>query len=425
MLIRHREGLSFYLQVPVKKIIELTLQELYNKPKITPSVEEAIRQKEDFSFIQPEYCEKICRLKCKSYRNVRLTPQEVDVLIIQDHRAFTDRYKKGEMLERTYRSIIEDLARRNLEGLSFRITSALKCDLEQEDLTKGNKPPSVTTQSKCHPYLQKEIELAKPKIIISLGNNATKALGLKKSNYTNRGEILGNVVLTLHPKITTMIRQNKSGAMWGPDYWKVIDHDFAKAGRIARGELRVPTLEEGIERNRPNLFIARTLEDVRNAAIELQSLPKNKLLSYDTETTSLDRYSADARILCVQFGYRLSSGLIRAIVIPLWHRANKAYDPAEAWAYIAPILENENPKIGHNIKFDILFTFVITGTRIKNVISDTMLILHNLNSGAQGTFGLKVAVWDYLADLGIGGYEDRLPKLSKKMKIEEEVMEDE
>lgn len=411
----------------MKKIIELTLQELYNKPKITPSIEEAIRQKEDFSFIQSDYCAKVCRLKCKSFTSVNLNHTEVDVLIVQDHRAYDDGYKEGTKLERTYRSILEELGRRNLQNLSYRITSALKCDLQSSDLTKGNKPPSVSTQSKCHPYLKKEIELAKPKVIISLGSNATKALGIKnKSNYTNRGEIVGNVVLTLHPKITTMIRQNKSGKMWGSDYWKVIDHDFAKAGRIARGALIIPLLSQAVENQKKNIVIARTLEQVKQLARELLHLPKTKLLSFDIETTGLDRYAENAKLLCIQFGYRVEPGVIRVIVFPLWHRENKGYNPNEAWSFIVPILEGENPKIGHNIKYDVLYTHATTGVRTRNIMSDTMLVLHSLNSGAQGTFGLKIAVWDYLPDLGIGGYEDVLPKLTKPKHIdEEEVTEDE
>lgn len=414
----------------MKKIIELTLQELYDRPKITPSIEEAIRAKEDFTFIQPTYCEKVCKLKCKSYNNIVISNQEVDVLIIQDHRAFNDGYKEGAKLERTYRSIIEELCKSNLQGLSYRITNSLKCDLQSQDLTKGNKPPTFTTQAKCHPYVKREIEVTRPKVVISLGTNSTKAIGIKnKSNYTNRGEVIvvegvGQVVLTLHPKVTTMIRQNSSGKMWGPDFWQIINNDFAKAGRIARGELVVPSTSEGIERQKRNLFITRNIHDVVQAVKELLSLPPTKILSYDIETTGLDRYAADAKILCVQFGYRLPSGAIRAIVFPLWHRENKGYNPDEAWNHIAQILVGPNPKIGHNIKFDVLYTYVATLIRVANVMMDTMLALHNINSGVQGTYSLKIAVWDHLTDLGINGYEDLLPKLTKQSKTEEEVIED-
>ncbi len=408
----------------MKKTIELTLQELYNKPKITASVEEAIRAKEDFSRIQFEYCSKVCKLKCKSFESVTIDTSPVDVLIIQDHNAYNDGYKDGTRIEQTYRGIINILCQRNLKGLTYRVTNSVKCSIKEEDLTRGRKPPSTVVQSKCHPYLRREIELCQPKAIISLGTNSTKALGIPhKSNYTNRGEIVnGNVVLTLHPKVTTMIRQNSSGKMWGSDYWSIIDNDFAKAGKIARGELIIPPLGQAIEQQKNFIEIARSIEDVRRFIDEINNLPSNKVISFDTETTGLDRYASDAKIICIQFGYRQTDGTKKALVIPLWHRENKAYNPDEAWHYVALVLESERPKIGHNAKYDILYVYVTTGVRVKNLIADTMLALHNLNSGVQGTYGLKDSIWDHLPDMGFGGYESLLPKLDKK---EDEETEDE
>jgi hypothetical protein len=42
-----------------------------------------------------------------------------------------------------------------------------------------------------------------------------------------------------------------------------------------------------------------------------------------------------------------------------------------------------------------------------------MLILHNINSGLNKNYGLKRAVWDWIPHTGLGGYEDKLPKLTK------------
>lgn len=402
------------------KIKDLSLEELYTKPKITPSIEAAIISKEDFSHIQPNYCDKVCKLKCKNYENVELDHREVDVLIIQDHDAYKDGYKDAERVERSHRAILTELCRRNLQGLSYKITNVLKCQIEEEDLSRGHKPPTTAVQLKCAPYLKKEIELSKPRVIISLTNNATKVLGLKKSNYTNRGEIHGNIVLTLHPKIALMIRQNSSGKMWGSDYWEVIDRDFNKAGRMAKGELNVPELDSAIERHKTSLLITRSLEDVRTASNEILSLPLTRIISFDTETTGLDPWDREAKLLTIQFGYRLPTREIRSIVIPLWHRENKNYDPNVAWQMIIPILEGSLPKIGHNVKFDVLYIYATTGIRVKNIVYDTMLILHNLNSGIQGNYGLKRAVWDHLPESGLGGYEDKLPNLTKIKEQEEE-----
>jgi hypothetical protein len=54
---------------------------------------------------------------------------------------------------------------------------------------------------------------------------------------------------------------------------------------------------------------------------------------------------------------------------------------------------------------------------------DTLLVLHSLDSGAQGTYSLKTAVWDIVPWTGLGGYEDLLPKLTKNAPEEGEETE--
>jgi uracil-DNA glycosylase family 4 len=394
------------------KTTDLSLEDLYAKPKITPSIEAAIILKEDFTEIQSNYCDKICRLTCKSYAAVDLNHDEVDIMILQDHNAYDDGYKEGYKIEQTHRRILSELAKQHFDGLSWKISNVLKCNLDRQDLVK-NKPPTVVKQLKCAPYLLKEIQLSKPRVIVSLTSNATKALGIRKSNYTNRGEIHGNVVLTLHPKVTMMIRQNSSGKMWGPDYWEVINRDFEKAAKMAHGKLKIPDLDEAINREKENIHIAKSIDDVKEFARIIASQPASKIRSFDTETTGLDPLSEDAKLITIQFGFRDADGRVHAYVFPLWHRDNIWYNPDEAWnTYIKPLLEDDSPKVGHNVKFDVLYIFFTTGVRVKNIVFDTMLILHNINSGIQGNYSLKRAVWDWLPESGLGGYEDKLPTLS-------------
>jgi hypothetical protein len=411
------------------KIKDMSLVDLYARPKMTTAIEAAIKEKEDFSRIQPEYCSKVCRMKCKSYTAVSLAHTEVDVLIIQDHKATKDQYKDAEKLEKANRGVLDELCRENLSGLRYRLVDLLKCPITERDMTRGNKPPTTVTQLKCSPYLLEEIRRSKPKVIVSLGGNTTKALGLKKSNYNNRGEIhqteFGPVVLTLHPKVTLMIRQNASGKMWGPDYWDVINRDFKKAGMMARGEMKVPTLDESIETYKEVIYVARSLEDVAGMMTDLMALDKNHVVSFDTETTGLDPWSNDAKLITIQFGFRNSKGQLISFVIPLWHRDNTWYNPDEAWKHVAPFLVGDQPKVGHNSKFDVLYIYATKKVRVNRIVFDTLLVLHNLNSGIQGNYGLKQAVWDWIPETGLGGYEERLPKLTKVKDDEEEESEEE
>ena len=414
-------------------LTKLSLSELYAR-KITKSVADLIIEKDDFSKISKNWCDKACTLTCKNPSDLLINTDPSDVLIIQDYRAFDDvKFKKsGQRIEQSNRSIINFIARTafNSSDISFKITDLMKCGIQTPDLKKGKAPTDVTVQ-KCKPYLLNEIERLKPKVIISMCTSVTKALGLKASNYTDRGAIVEYkgipVVITLHPRILLMLRQNSSGKFWGPDFYSVILRDFRKATSLIKGEYGVPNLDESLDIYRRYIRIARDIEQVQVFCDELKrEAARGAVLSYDIESTSLNPRSPGSKILTAQFGYKDCNNFYNAIVFPLWHRENNGYDPADAWALIAPILLDEKIKIiGHNIKFDVLYTYFTTGVRIKGVLFDTMLLLHSVNSGLQGMYGLKRAVLDWLPETGLAGYEDKLPKLSKSKDESEEEDESE
>jgi DNA polymerase I-like protein with 3'-5' exonuclease and polymerase domains len=222
-----------------------------------------------------------------------------------------------------------------------------------------------------------------------------------------------------------MIRQNASGAMWGNDYFEIIRRDFEKAARIVRGELVMKDLQASIEEQRKNILIARSLDDVRAIVQKIISLPEGYIVSVDTETTGLDGMAEDARLLTIQFGWKDEGGVYVAGVIPLWHRENNRYKAEDAWALLVPILVSERIlKVLHNAKFDILYIYHTTGVRLKGVEFDTMLMMHAISSGEQGCYSLKTAMWDWAPDLGIAGYEDLLPKLTKRKKVDGDAIEE-
>lgn len=410
------------------KLTTLTLEELYAKEKKSKATEIAIIAKENFDKINPRYCEGVCKLKCKAYNGVNLLHSQVDVLIIQDHQAPAGKWDRSVgQQEKIQQEVLNFVCQEaGLVGLTYRLVNLTKCAPDERDFPNG-KPPTQTVLTKCFPYLHAELARAKPKVIISLGTATTKALGLKNySNTGNRGEIAiseyGNVVITLHPKITTYIRQNARGAagMWGPDYLSVIINDFRKAVRLVRNEIGYDetTLQKSVKKlAETRIFIARSMSDVEKYLGWMKALPADAIRSFDTETTGVDPLAPDLKILTIQFGWRdPESKELIAIVIPLWHRENKYYDPDEAWKLVEPHLVDETPKVGHNAKFDILCIYWAKGIRVRNVVFDTLLVLHSIYSGIQGTYSLKMAAWDYLTEMGFAGYENDLGDLKKLQK---------
>jgi uracil-DNA glycosylase family 4 len=417
------------------KLSTLPLDELYSKPKKTRAVEIAIINQSDFTSHNERYCENICKIKCKKPNEVRLANQEVDILIIQDHRNPPGKFDRQEgQQDQIVNNVINHVCvQAGMQGLKYRLVSLLKCAATDVDFPSG-KPPTQTTLQKCFPYLHQEILNCKPKVIISLGTATTKSLGLTKhSNTGNRGEVAfsqyGPVILTLHPRILTYIRQNARGAagMWGPDYLRVIQRDFEKACKIARGEWKPTpyTLKETVQKLKESgrIRIARSLSDVKEIMDEIWALDPRVVVSFDTETTSLDPLDPKLKLLTIQFGWRdKDTGILKSGVIPLWHRKNNFLDPDAAWALIEPFLLSDRPKVGHNAKYDILVIYWSKGIRVNNVAFDTLLMLHSIESGAQGTYGLKTATWDFLYEEGFAGYEESLGDL-KKLKKQIEAMQ--
>lgn len=420
---------------------KLSLDDLY-KRKITKSVLDRIIVKEDFSKISNNYCTAVCTMKCKSPQSVNLLSTPVDIVILQDYAAIGDKWKSAERVEKSYKSIIDYMMTQalglNKKKLTYRVVNLLKCSADTEK-TKTGKKISQKTILKCSPYTLKEIIDSKPKIIISTTTDCTKALGLlDKSNTKNFGEAQVSpltdipTILTVHPRVTTMIRQNATGALWGYDFYDVILQCFKNAVDIASGDLVLKDKKTAIAEAAERVIIPTNIDEIKYWCKFLSAASTDTVISWDLETSTLDPWDANARILTCQFGFRdKKTGGVIAIVFVLWHKDNDKYSPNDAWSYIWPLIGDlastpsefvkyasppfqgdwvttSPKKIGHNGKFDIQYTAVTTGVRATNYTLDTMLIEHDINSGIQGTYGLKMAVWLYLMQTGLGGYEDEL-----------------
>lgn len=425
-------------RIPIK---DMTLDQLYGQEKVTPSVKKAILLKEDFSEIRPQYCDKVCGMPCsvKMPTMAEINDDRADVIIIQDHRAGADGWKSAGQVNQLHNQQIHSLARLAFgRDISFKVLNLTKCWGET------NKKVTSTQMLGCAPYLWEEIRRTKPKAIVSMATEVTKALGFKHSNYNNRGEFYMTevedlpevpVVLTLHVRVLNMLRQNASGKMYGADFTGVILNDLAKVRMILENRIQVGGLRDNVERIiADQVFVTTKLEHVRDIVDVLMKLPQNQIISWDLETTGLDPWATDARILTCQFGYRREDGKVQAFVVPLWHKDQKFYDAAEAWKIVRTVLLSERAKVGHNVKFDVLYCTVTTGDRPRGKIFDTMLMIHSLNSGIQGNYGLKAAMWDHVPGLGLGGYEglldetldaEEIKRLVKLEKGDEEEEEDE
>lgn len=405
----------------------MSLPELYATGMTTPSFEKRIKLLEDFTKVSPNYCEAFCKLpekdKCYGDADLRVRNRDrVDVLVLLPSHRPNERTKYGKQVygmysDRDHLKIVDLFTKEYLRDFNVEVQYLLKC--RPSSTTKL----TATTYKKCAPYTESIIRRVKPRVILCLGKEAAQGLSLTPKrgliSYLDIEEgVKIPVLTTLHPRITMMIRQNSSGDFWGPDYLDIIRRDFIKINQILTGKAKLRNLEDVIEdfvRNR--LYIARNLQDVYKMASLIKAMPKTNILSYDTETNTLDAWEEGAKFLSNQFTFR-PEGCNDTItwVVPLWHRENLQIDADKAYAIIKGILEDESiAKIGHNLSFDFIFNKVVYGVEIKNVAFDTMLLLHSINSGLQGFYDLKTSTADLLFPLQLGGYDDILDlKLLKR-----------
>jgi DNA polymerase len=110
-----------------------------------------------------------------------------------------------------------------LEREEVYITNPVKC------FTPGNRPPDAEEVAACTPFLRKQIEIIKPRVIVALGNLAARVLlGEEVKISQVHGETFKknemHIFVTYHP----------SAGVRFPKVKKILTEDFLKLKRILK-----------------------------------------------------------------------------------------------------------------------------------------------------------------------------------------------
>jgi DNA polymerase len=96
----------------------------------------------------------------------------------------------------------------------------------------------------CEPWLFRQIELIKPKVVATLGNHATKQLTGKETGITRvhgqpQQAVYGSTTVTIFPIY------HPAAALYTPTMLKVLEEDFAKIPALLDQEVEpIPSLAE-------------------------------------------------------------------------------------------------------------------------------------------------------------------------------------
>jgi DNA polymerase len=125
------------------------------------------------------------------------------------------------------------------------VANTLKCR------PPGNRDPLPEEKQKCEPWLFKQIELIRPKVIATLGNHATKQLTGKETGITRiHGQpqqvMYGSMQVTIFPLY------HPAAALYTPAMLKVLEEDFAKLPALLDQEIEpVPSLADPVSEPKP------------------------------------------------------------------------------------------------------------------------------------------------------------------------------
>lgn len=195
-------------------------------------------------------------------------PKKADIMIVNA--------SAGDKDEESGEATMEGIVRRTLENCDYDLdkvyyTNAIKCRTP-----KGYKI-KVSEIKKCRDYLQEEIKKVKPKYVLLLGAQACQAaLDMKMS------ELQGTPY-------------KKDGITYYSTYSpRVLYYDAAKAPQVERELRSFLELTKGNKVNKKgklNTILLTSLEEVKEAFKDYKK--KYKSISYDIESTGLDRFEDD------------------------------------------------------------------------------------------------------------------------------------
>ena len=125
------------------------------------------------------------------------------------------------------------LAGIGLERSQVFVCNVLKCR------PPGNRDPVPEEKEACEPYLFRQVELIRPKVIATLGNHATKQLSGKEIGITRiHGQEqpikVGALSVLLYPLY------HPAAALYTPAMLKVLEADFARLPELLGRPAEVP-----------------------------------------------------------------------------------------------------------------------------------------------------------------------------------------
>lgn len=317
----------------------------------------------------------------------------------QQGKAFVGR--AGEML-------LDLLEAAHYEDGQFRLTNVVRCIPWEGDPGWNGKVrrPTPAELSACQKYINSEIVLLKPQVIVALGNSACEAILGKKSVGAIRGrkhlhtfewngrEHTCEVIPTYHPasllyrddptrrgQVVTDLRM-----AWNLVFAEAEEHDY-----------RILSTKKAVDQ-----FTRKILKAHRSG--------KLGWVSSDIETDDThsgkgpNPWNTETNIMTVQFSWKDRSG----VMIPIAH-PESPFATEEGIEFLQPRLKKlfeVLPICGQNFRFDATYLKMRLGIDVKNFVFDTRSANHFIHGGNEAN-DLESMAGHYL---GWTGYKEDMAR---------------
>lgn len=262
--------------------------------------------------------------------------------------------------------------------------------------TEDNRPPLKEEIAECEEYLDAEIEIIKPDIIVPMGNVALKKIRGKTGITKYRGKATVNddgriIFPILHPAM--LFLQPKHSKNWAIDV----------------GNIR-ELLDKGtafLEKSDVDYRYLETYEEVKE---EVERLMDAKWIVFDLETTSLNPFLPNQKIVCISLTDKDHYG----VTIPLEHKdfTWKGMELDMIKGLLKDLLENNSKKMAHNGKFDMKWLLYKYGIDVHNFKFDPMLVHYLTITEERGGHGLKELAFEHT---DMGGYDNKLDEFKQTL----------
>lgn len=316
-------------------------------------------------------------------------PKDSDIMVINSCATDLDEEQEKATME----DIVKDQfleAKIDIKNIYY--TNAIKCRTP-----KGTKI-KVSEIKKCKEHLLEEIRKIKPKYVLLFGAQATQAAINKK---------ISDIQGTIYEEDGI-----KYMATYSP---RVIYYDVSKAPQVLKDIKNFKKLIQGREVHKDIKLNVEVITSLDRAKEVMEEYKKEyKSISYDLETTGVNRYQDEINLL--GFGNNKKQYIV-PLGVEFGPLKNKPKTQKKIAKYIIKEIDKLKDKIGCNIKFDNLFLREKYG-KSPSPTFDVMLASHLLNENTpnglkeNAVFEFNAPNWDVNLNLKKG-------KLSSKEDLEE------